>query len=116
MKWVLLTTTFLVITSWTESKLDPYKVLNVKRSSTTQDIRKQYKNLAKEWHPDKNDSPDAQEKFVQINAAYEILSDPEKRQRYDDHGIVNDQPHQGSRGNHDPFRQHFRRFHSGIRV
>ena len=51
-----------------------------------------YRNLAKEWHPDKNDSPDAQEKFVEINAAYEILSDAEKRKRYDQHGTVDDQP------------------------
>ena len=51
-----------------------------------------FRNLAKEWHPDKNDSPDAQEKFVEINAAYEILSDAEKRKRYDQHGTVDDQP------------------------
>ena len=56
-----------------DCKLDPYKVLGVKRSSKTQEIRSAYRNLAKEWHPDKNDSPDAQEKFVEINAAYEIL-------------------------------------------
>ena len=41
--------------------------------------KKAYKTLAKEWHPDKNDSPDAQTKFIEINAAYEILNDPEKR-------------------------------------
>ena len=75
-----------------DCKLDPYKVLGVKRSAKTQEIRSAYRNLAKEWHPDKNDSPDAQEKFVEINAAYEILSDAEKRKRYDQHGTVDDQP------------------------
>ena len=62
--------------------------------------------MAKEWHPDKNDSPDAQTKFIEINAAYEILNDPEKRKRYDNHGVVDDQDR---RGNHpENFRHHFR--------
>ena len=93
-----------------ECKLEPYKVLGVARSASTQDIRRAYKNLAKEWHPDKNDSPGAQEKFVQINAAYELLSDPERRRKYDQHGIT-DEPgaERGGGGHGGP---HFRRFHS----
>ena len=82
----------LFFTSFCDCKLEPYNVLGVKRHSTTQDIRKAYKNLAKEWHPDKNDSPNAQAKFVEINAAYELLSDPERRRKYDQHGILDDQP------------------------
>ena len=50
-----------------------------------------YKNLAKEWHPDKNNDPNAQSKFVEINSAYELLSDTERRKNYDQHGIVDDQ-------------------------
>ena len=80
---------FLLFLVLCEGKLDPYRVLGVNKRASTQDIRKAYKQLAKEWHPDKNDSPDAQNKFVDINAAYELLSDPERRKKYDQHGILN---------------------------
>lgn len=100
----------LVLLTLTEcKKLDPYKVLNVNRRASTQEIRKAYKNLAKEWHPDKNDSPDAQSKFVEINAAYEVLSDAEKRKRYDNYGTIDDGP---GRDHPENFRHHFRKFHS----
>ena len=94
-----------------ESKLDPYRVLGVDRRSSSQEIKKAYKNLAREWHPDKNDNPGAQDKFVEINAAYELLNDPERRKRYDTYGVVDERP--GGRGHHpEDHRQHFRRFHS----
>ena len=95
-----------------EGKLEPYKVLGVNRRASTQDIRKAYKQLAKEWHPDKNDSPDAQNKFVDINAAYELLSDAERRKKYDQHGIVDEERGRSSGGHPENFRQHFRSFHS----
>jgi len=95
-----------LLSVWCECKLQPYKVLGVNRHATIPTIKKAYKTLAKEWHPDKNDSPDAQTKFIEINAAYEILNDPEKRKRYDNHGVVDDQDR---RGNHpENFRHHFR--------
>nr|CAG4643869.1 EOG090X049L [Lepidurus arcticus] len=52
---------------------DPYQILGVSRGATAQDIRKSYKQLAKEWHPDKNKDPLAENKFVEINKAYETL-------------------------------------------
>ena len=56
------------------------------------EYRKAYKQLAKEWHPDKNSQENAQEKFVAINRAYELLSDPERRKEYDNYGITEDTP------------------------
>lgn len=74
------------------ARLEPYAVLGLNRKASTQEIRKTYKSLAKEWHPDKNDDPDAQSKFVEINAAYELLSDPERRRNFDNYGITEDSP------------------------
>ena len=67
--------------------IDYYKVLGLDRSATQADIRKAYRKLAKQYHPDinKND-PKAQERFQEINEANEVLSDPEKRKRYDEYG------------------------------
>jgi len=70
----------------------PYEVLGIHRSSTPQEIKKAYKRLAKEWHPDKNDAPDAKDKFVDLTKAYEILNDPERRRNYDNYGITEDTP------------------------
>ncbi|XP_053957656.1 dnaJ homolog shv [Anastrepha ludens] len=63
---------------------DFYKILNVRKSASTNEIKKAYRNLAKELHPDKNkDDPLASEKFQDLGAAYEVLSDPDKRKTYD---------------------------------
>ncbi len=63
---------------------DPYDVLGVARSATEAEIKKAYRKLAKVWHPDqKRDDPSAKEKFGEINAAYELLSDKEKRGQFD---------------------------------
>lgn len=63
---------------------DFYNILGLSRSATTQAVRKAYRQLAKELHPDKNkDDPDASRKFQDLGAAYEVLSDPEKREMYD---------------------------------
>ncbi|EAT46270.1 AAEL002502-PA [Aedes aegypti] len=72
---------------------DPYKILGVTKHATLQDIRRAYKQLAKEWHPDKSDHPEAETKFVEIKQAYELLSDSERRKAYDLYGITNEDAH-----------------------
>lgn len=67
--------------------IDYYKILGVEQNATQQDIRKAYRRLAKKYHPDVNNSdPDAQRRFQAINEANEVLSDPEKRKKYDEYG------------------------------
>src|SRR3954453_17095413 len=62
----------------------PYEVLGVKRDASADDIRKAYRKLAKEFHPDLNPGkPEAEARFKSVTAANDILSDPEKRARYD---------------------------------
>ncbi|KAK3785651.1 hypothetical protein RRG08_023906 [Elysia crispata] len=65
-----------------------YDVLGVPRSASARQIKQAYKQLAKEWHPDKNKDPQATDKFTKINEAYETLSDPEKRANYDKFGYT----------------------------
>ena len=65
---------------------DFYKILGVSRSATNHQIKKSYRKLAMLYHPDRNNEPGAEQKFHDIGAAYEVLSDTEKRQVYDDRG------------------------------
>jgi molecular chaperone DnaJ len=68
------------------SARDLYEVLGVARDASSDDIRRAYRKLAREHHPDVNEDAQAEERFKEIAGAYEILSDPEKRQRYDAFG------------------------------
>jgi len=66
---------------------DYYKILGVEKSAGVEDIKKAYRKLAFKYHPDRNpDNKSAEEKFKQISEAYAVLSDPEKRQQYDQFG------------------------------
>ncbi|MDN0051567.1 J domain-containing protein [Bacteroides caecigallinarum] len=67
--------------------IDYYKVLGVERNATQDDIKKAYRKMARKYHPDLNkDDPNAKDKFQEINEANEVLSDPEKRKKYDEYG------------------------------
>jgi molecular chaperone DnaJ len=71
---------------------DPYEVLGVSRDADDAQIKKAFRRLARELHPDNNDAPDAEDKFKEAAQAYEILGDAERRQTYDRFG------HDGLRG------------------
>ena len=62
---------------------DYYKTLGVPKNATTEDVKKAYRKLARKYHPDVNKSAGAEKSFKEINEANEVLSDPEKRKRYD---------------------------------
>lgn len=68
------------------TKRDYYDILGINKDASQEEIKKAYRKLALEWHPDRNKSPEAEEKFKEINEAYEVLSDPEKRAAYDQFG------------------------------
>lgn len=75
------------------AKRDYYEVLEISKSASADEIKKAYRKLAIKYHPDKNpDNPAAEEKFKEAAEAYEVLSTPEKKQRYDQYG------HQASGG------------------
>lgn len=65
---------------------DYYDVLGVQRNASKEDIKRAFRSLARQYHPDVNKAPEAEEKFKEINEAYEVLSDDEKRARYDRFG------------------------------
>lgn len=68
------------------SKRDYYEVLGVPRTATADELKAAFRSLARQYHPDVNRSQDAEEKFKEINEAYNVLSDPDKRAAYDRFG------------------------------
>ena len=67
-------------------KRDYYEVLGVSKTADDKELKKAFRSLARKYHPDKNDSPDADEKFKEIQEAYAVLSDSDKRSNYDRFG------------------------------
>lgn len=81
-----------------ENKRDYYEVLGVKKDASDADIKRAYRKMAAQYHPDVNHEPDAEQKFKEINEANEILSDPDKRARYDQFGFAGVDPNFGAGG------------------
>ena len=82
------------------SKRDYYDVLGVQKAVTKDELKSAYRKLALKYHPDRNKSPEAEEKFKEISEAYAVLSDQEKRKRYDTYGHVgNEEVFRGSEDN-----------------
>lgn len=77
---------------------DFYEVLGVSRSASAEEIKKAYRKKALEWHPDRNKSAGAAEKFKEINQAYEVLSDPQKKAAFDQYGHAAFAPGGGAAG------------------
>ena len=84
---------------------DYYEVLGVSREASETEIKKAFRRLARELHPDVNQAPDAEDRFKEAAEAYEVLSDAERRRTYDAYG------HEGLRsGGFDPRAQSFGSF------
>ena len=70
------------------AKRDYYEVLGIPKNASDDEIKKSFRSLARQYHPDVNKNADAVEKFKEINEAYQVLSDPQKRAAYDQFGHV----------------------------
>lgn len=88
------------------SKRDYYEVLGVQKSVTNDELKSAYRKLALKFHPDRNKSPEAEERFKEISEAYAVLSDQEKRKRYDTYGHVGSE--EVFRGSEDNFAEVFK--------
>lgn len=69
-----------------ENKRDYYEVLGLQKGATDEEIKRAFRKLAKQYHPDVNKEPGAEEKFKEIGEAYSVLSDPQKKAQYDQFG------------------------------
>ena len=80
------------------TKRDYYEILGLSKSASLAEIKAAYRKLALQWHPDRNKSPNANEKFKEINEAYAVLSDSKKKETYDQFGHAAFQPGAGGMG------------------
>ncbi|XP_004603414.2 dnaJ homolog subfamily C member 16 [Sorex araneus] len=110
--WQFLIVLVLILQNLSALDFDPYRILGVSRTASQADIKKAYKKLAREWHPDKNKDPGAEDKFIQISKAYEILSNEEKRSNYDHYGDSGD--NQGYQKHQQQREYRFRHFHENF--
>lgn len=96
---------FAIIPTTVAALRNPYEVLGVKQSASITEIKHQYKQLVRNWHPDKNSDPEAEAKFIEINKAYGLLSDPERRIEFDRFGSTEDTPNFRSRADYSSFKR-----------
>ena len=80
-----------------ENKRDYYEVLGVSKDASADDIKKAYRKMAMKYHPDRNPGDkEAEEKFKEVGEAYEVLSDADKKARYDQYGFAGVDPNFGA--------------------
>lgn len=95
---------------------DYYNILGLTKGASQDEIKKAYRKLALKYHPDTNgnkDNPEADKKFKDLSEAYQVLSDPQKRQQYDQYGQTFDQGGGGQRGGYGGFDSGFEGFDFG---
>ncbi|MDR3285277.1 MAG: DnaJ domain-containing protein [Holosporales bacterium] len=98
------------------AKKDYYQVLGIAKNASGDDIKRAFRKKAMEFHPDRNKAPDAEANFKEVNEAYEVLNDPQKKQMYDQHGHAGvNQQNQGFGGGgfEDIFAQFFNQGSTG---
>src|SRR3954469_21200942 len=95
------------------AKRDFYEVLGVTKSATEAEIKSAYRKLARQHHPDVDKSPGAAEKFKELSEAYQVLSDPQKKQSYDQFGHSAFANGAGPGGGGNPFGEGFNPFGNG---
>jgi len=96
------------------AKGDYYEILGVKKDTSQDDLKKAFRHLARKYHPDLNKgSRDAEEKFKEINEAYQVLSDPQKKAQYDQVGHADFQPGERAQGKTSGYEDLFRDFGLG---
>ncbi|XP_005096253.1 dnaJ homolog subfamily B member 9 [Aplysia californica] len=89
---------------------DYYEVLGLKKDASAKDIKKAFRKLALKYHPDKNKEEGAKEKFLEIGKAYDVLSDPEKKKKYDMFGDDGSNSGGGGGGGTNDFHDFFKNF------
>ena len=82
-KYLLFTPSYLLHTTCRSNQKDYYKVLNIEKNSTKQNIKQAYYKLSKVYHPDINNESEAETKFKEIQEAYDILGDESRKNEYD---------------------------------
>ncbi|MGD8466153.1 MAG: molecular chaperone DnaJ, partial [Anaerolineae bacterium] len=98
------------------AKRDFYQVLGIDRNATDEQIKKAFRRLARQYHPDVNKNPEAEARFKEINEAYEVLSDREKRGMYDRFGHAGPQAGFGGFNDFGGFEDIFESFFGGMRT